>query len=166
MRRAQSVLQMTVVPVLLGVLLLLPCQAKARGGGARSAVVLVPHGVGSIQAFPRFGRRGYAHRRPRVRSRDGRRLSSIYLRRGYAGRRFQPGVPIGAYVTGAWPYAWTGFADMPAVRVPTIIKPEVIVIRPDPAGGVAVKTVTRYSYVAGCHAIANGYHCDTSGKSH
>lgn len=165
MRCARSIPLMAAIPVLVGALVL-PYQASARGGGARSAVVLVPRSAGAIRAVPGFHRYGSFHRHSWVRSRHSRKLSSIYLRPRYAGRRFLGGIPFYPYVVGAWPYAWTGYADMPVVQVQTIIKPEVIVIRPNPGGGVESKAVTNYSYVAGCHAIANGYHCDTSGKTH
>jgi hypothetical protein len=65
---------------------------------------------------------------------------------------------------GIWPY-WP-FIDTTPEQPPSERSepaPSVIVISGSPGGApqrVAPDTSADYSYVAGCHAIPNGYHCD------
>ena len=69
-------------------------------------------------------------------------------------------------VGGWWPYDWGlggyyGYAfppTQPAARP----EPQVIVIHADGQDRMtAAEAPADFSYVKGCHAIANGYHCDT-----
>ncbi len=65
----------------------------------------------------------------------------------------------------AWPSDWGtggyyGYA-YPPVQQPPPPEPQVIVIREDGQGRMATaEAPADFSYVKGCHAIANGYHCD------
>jgi hypothetical protein len=74
---------------------------------------------------------------------------------------FENGWPIGI-----WPL-WPGFDTTPMVVAPSgsdvPASPSVIVVSGLPNGAperTASATLPDYSYVAGCHAISHGYHCD------
>jgi hypothetical protein len=59
-----------------------------------------------------------------------------------------------------WPE--NGYPTVQAQDVPPS-QPQVIVISSDHKANPAVAdAMPDYSYVAGCHAIANGYHCEPS----
>ncbi len=66
---------------------------------------------------------------------------------------------------GWWPGDWGsggyyGYAYLPTQQAPTP-EPQVIVIRADGQGRMTTaEAPADFSYVKGCHAIANGYHCD------
>jgi hypothetical protein len=83
-----------------------------------------------------------------------------WWRNGWGGRGNWSG-PVGGW----WPADWGsggyyGFAYPPQVQAPAP-EPQVIVIHSDGQGSMtAVEAPADYSYVKGCHAIANGYHCD------
>jgi hypothetical protein len=75
-----------------------------------------------------------------------------------------------------WGGVWAGYPDgwwpgnayqlAPEQQTPPS-QPQVIVIGADNKGDVAAaNTVPDYSYVPGCHAIANGYHCDLADATH
>jgi hypothetical protein len=66
---------------------------------------------------------------------------------------------------GIWPY-WPSIDATPEQSFPERSQPapSVIVISGSPGGApqrAAPDAPAEYSYVAGCHAIPNGYHCDT-----
>jgi hypothetical protein len=84
--------------------------------------------------------------------------NDLLLRRG---DRFENGWPIGI-----WPF-WPDFDTIPTVVPPSGSEgpgsPSVVVVSGSPNGAperTASATLPDYSYVAGCHAIPNGYHCD------
>jgi hypothetical protein len=67
-----------------------------------------------------------------------------------------------------WPYSSIDGAipvEVPVAGSEVSSDPQVIMI-PGPAGGAPGQTAPEapadYSYVPGCHAIPNGYHCDAS----
>jgi hypothetical protein len=68
---------------------------------------------------------------------------------------------------GYWPDDWSdggGYAYQPQ---PAPAQPQVIVIHADADQHlVSADPMPDYSYVAGCHAIPNGYHCDTAATAH
>ena len=70
-------------------------------------------------------------------------------------------------VSGWWPSDWGsggyyGYAYPPQAQAPPP-EPQVIVISQDGQGRMkTAETPADYSYVKGCHAIANGYHCDAA----
>jgi hypothetical protein len=67
----------------------------------------------------------------------------------------------GAAVIG-WPY-YPAFEAIPVGPTEVSTQPQVIVISGDPGvtpTRTAPDTRLDYSFVAGCHAIPNGYHCD------
>jgi hypothetical protein len=70
--------------------------------------------------------------------------------------------PVGGW---SWPGDWGtggyyGYAYPPAQQAPPP-EPQVIVIRGDGQGRMTTaEAPADFSYVKGCHAIANGYHCD------
>jgi hypothetical protein len=62
---------------------------------------------------------------------------------------------------GDWPYAWWPMdTTSPQVVTEAPSRPEVIVISGANDGRGRAVAEDDYSYVAGCHAIPNGYHCD------
>jgi hypothetical protein len=68
---------------------------------------------------------------------------------------------------GAWPYSWP--MDTAPVTVDGgLANPSVIVISAAPSSAperTGPQTPPDYSYVPGCHAVPNGYHCDVSSKA-
>jgi hypothetical protein len=71
---------------------------------------------------------------------------------------FENGFPIGAWTY--WPYIDTVSSQAPAA--PTVI---VASAAPTPASQQKPSDqLPDYSYIPGCHAIPNGYHCDTTQK--
>jgi hypothetical protein len=68
---------------------------------------------------------------------------------------------------GYWPDDWSdggGYAYQPQ---PAPAQPQVIVIHADADQHlVSADPMPDHSYVAGCHAIPNGYHCDTAATAH
>jgi hypothetical protein len=69
--------------------------------------------------------------------------------------------PVGGWLPGDWGSGgYYGYAYPPQAQAPAP-EPEVIVINSDGQGRMTTaETAADYSYVKGCHAIANGYHCD------
>ena len=72
--------------------------------------------------------------------------------------------PVGGW---GWPGDWGsggyyGYANPPVQQVQAPApEPQIIVIRSDGQGRVTTaEAPADYSYVKGCHAIPNGYHCD------
>jgi hypothetical protein len=74
------------------------------------------------------------------------------------------GFPIG----GIWPGFWwpnTQVVEVPAAVEETAqpqMQPQIIIIRSDTAAHTVPEPPPDFGYVSGCHAIPNGYHCDTS----
>ena len=68
-------------------------------------------------------------------------------------------------MAGWWPGdsgsgGYYGYAYPPPARAPAP-EPQVIVINSDGQGRMtSAEAPADYSYVKGCHAIANGYHCE------
>lgn len=86
-------------------------------------------------------------------------IGNDLLRRG--GDRFEYGWPIAI-----WPF-WPSFDATPMVVTPSgsdgPMSPAVIGVSGSPNDAperTASATLPDYSYVTGCHAIPNGYHCD------
>jgi hypothetical protein len=133
-------------------------QAEARGGhgghgscGSHSGVHVGGRGV--ILYTGRFVQPGFLHD-PKVARRsvgDNRFLNHAYV--GFPWGGFWPGY-------GDWP---TGYTYQPLQQVPTPPQPpQVIVIRTDGNRRMATADAQPdISYVKGCYAIPNGYHCDT-----
>ena len=69
--------------------------------------------------------------------------------------------PVGGWWPGDWGSGgYYGYANPPLAQAPAP-EPQVIVINSDGQGRMrTAETPADYSYVKGCHAIANGYHCD------
>ena len=70
--------------------------------------------------------------------------------------------PVGSWWPGDWGSGgYYGYAYPPQAQAPAP-EPQVIVIHSDGQGRMTTaEAPADYSYVKGCHAIANGYHCDT-----
>jgi hypothetical protein len=80
---------------------------------------------------------------------------------GHDNEAFNPGV------AGFWPYSWWPTDTTPAQYAPAVpSEPQVIVIadshytQPRVVPSSSPGDPPDYGYVAGCHAIPNGYHCD------
>jgi hypothetical protein len=153
--------------------------ALAKGGGHGGAI----HGGsihgGSIHGLGVVGSGVHRFGAPVLRSAPVARVPSSLLRDNLApsvvprqysigndlllrrGDRFENAWPIGI-----WPF-WPDSDAIPMV-VPSSggdgrASPSVIVVSGSPNGAperTASATLSDYSYVAGCHAIPNGYHCD------
>ena len=68
--------------------------------------------------------------------------------------------PVGDWGAGYAGGGYYGYAYPPQARAPAP-EPQVIVISQDGQGHMrTAEAPADYSYVKGCHAIANGYHCD------
>jgi hypothetical protein len=124
--------------------------ALARGG-ATGIVATGPHFAGHARFAPPHFRARFPHiaaRRFNVRNDFGRQRATI-----------------GSVV--AWPYLWSlGPApeaiSMAGDQIPTA--PPVIVVSGSPNDAPlrsGPQAPMDYGYVAGCHAIPGGYHCDT-----
>lgn len=128
---------------------------SARGGG---------HGIG-ISSYPRT----LSVPAPRVSAHDGAVTPRVFVGRSdlrsRRGNQIENGWPVGL-----WPYGSTwypapletsaGGDDMPA-------NPQVIVVSgliTNAPERTAPQAPADYSYVPGCHAIPNGYHCDVARK--
>ena len=173
MRRA---LRFLVGSILLGLLAI--SQADARGGGGGSGAGFAGFHGGFVGA-PRAGfhvRSGIGVRRPPF----ARRQPLALVERDFAFRHFA-GIPNRLPNTfpfqntfpvwWGWPVGlgWPeGYAYQPPQQVQAPApEPQVIVIHTDGQGRMAKAEATAdYSYVKGCHAIANGYHCDTATETH
>jgi hypothetical protein len=72
------------------------------------------------------------------------------------------GGPVGSWWPGDWGSGgYYGYAYPPQAQAPAP-EPQVIVIHSDGQDRMTTaEAPANYSYVKGCHAIANGYHCDT-----
>ena len=70
--------------------------------------------------------------------------------------------PVGSWWPGDWGSGgYYGYAYPPQAQAPAP-EPQVIVIHSDGQDRMTTaEAPANYSYVKGCHAIANGYHCDT-----
>jgi hypothetical protein len=67
------------------------------------------------------------------------------------------GWPVGDWWPGGYSYQPVQQAQDPPVQ------PQVVVIRSDGNGRMqTAEAAPDYGYIEGCHAIPNGYHCDTT----
>lgn len=152
-------------------LILPPVSADAHSGATGAGF---PSGLVPLNG-PAF------HVRPAIRAyhgfhRSAGRTSGGFHRRGrgFAGRGF---TPYGYSPYGYWPYSywpgdwsdygfsgpsWPGGAQVVVAPPPAPALPQIIVIRPATAGSAMSEAKLDYSYVPGCHAIPNGYHCDSA----
>jgi hypothetical protein len=164
MRKRISWLPTIVILSLLGTGSIAP--ALARGGatgsgGARASSAFFVHGsrtfTRSHAVTPRFAARNRAFIARNIGVRNGLRF------RG--GNQFLNSWPLGFWPdwwSDSWPYSWpTGTTPVAAGQGPS--DPSVIVISSVP-NLAPVQTPPQappdYSYVPGCHAVPNGYHCD------
>lgn len=130
--------------------------ALARGGGGGSG-----GGRGSA-AFAGHGPRAFVRSHAMIRRFAGRNIAFQNNLRLHRGAQWQSGWPIAS-----WLYSWP--IDTTPVGIPLVgserqAGPYVIVIA-DSLNRAPERTAPSllpdYSYVPGCHAIPNGYHCDT-----
>jgi hypothetical protein len=149
-----------------------PASARGSGHGGSS------HG-GGISGLRVHGSGVHRFGAPALRSAPGVRVPSALIRGNLAagvvhrqhivgndllrrrGDRFENGRPIGI-----WPF-WPDYDPIPMVGPSSgsdgLASPSVIVVSGSPNSAperTASATLPDYSYVAGCHAIPNGYHCD------
>jgi hypothetical protein len=76
-------------------------------------------------------------------------------------RKGQVLAPTGVLFGGdywSWPDTGQVVTYAPPPEEP--VQPEVIVLQSDSNGPKVAEAAPDYGYVAGCHAIPNGYHCD------
>ena len=74
------------------------------------------------------------------------------------------GVPLG-WPIGDW---WPGYAYQPVQQAEEgPAQPQILIIHTDGQGRTqTAEAAADFSYVKGCHAIPNGYHCDLPDESH
>lgn len=160
--------RLSVVTVVLGCLAIAQADARGAGGtagrGGTGVIAFHPHPAarGTRGSFLRSP--GFANNRPI------RRVALGPLRQHHLPRTFRIALPV--WWGGIWPgYVYDGSSGngyQPALAQETPPpQPQVIVISAEnkmhPA---AADTMPDYSYVHGCHAIANGYHCELSDAAH
>ena len=80
-------------------------------------------------------------------------------------RREQAFAPTGVLFGGDWWWPDMGQAEAYAPPPDAPVQPEVIFIQSDNKQPRVAEATPDYGYIAGCHAIPNGYHCDTSGAA-
>jgi hypothetical protein len=103
-------------------------------------------------------------------NRFGERTVAAQLFRFPQGLRFNRRIPVrnGFWPLSIWPDGvLTSQYDVPPVQEVPQATPEVIIVGgtvggtgPAPSDDPASRTPPDYSYVPGCRAIPNGYHCD------
>jgi hypothetical protein len=164
----QGIARLSAVAVLLICLPIAQGDAYGAAGGGSTAVVAFRPGIavrggGGSGSF--VGTRGF------VANRTISRLPSGTSRQHQFARTFQSRTSQMAFPWwwgGIWPGSpdgwWPENAYQPAqVQEPPPSHPQVIVISGDHKERLAAAdTMPDYSYVPGCHAIANGYHCEVS----
>ena len=145
----RCVLQFSVVPMLLG---LLASQADARSGsGGFSGGIVIGASAAHIS-------RQFIARRPVL---PAQRIRASNLQRLHQRSLAQNGIPIGGIWPGfGWPDATQAVAA-PAIDATAQPQPEVIIMHSDTAAHTASEPPPDFGYIPGCHAIPNGYHCDT-----
>jgi hypothetical protein len=134
---------------LLGTGSMAPAVARGGGGGHGIGIARFPARVSPVFRLGRIRTPGFVAGRDRVRN--------DVFRRGDAFRN--------SGLAGIWPYPWWPYDTTPAdvgTAVPS--EPHVIVISDSnyTQGRIAPTPgdPPDYSYIPGCHAIPNGYHCD------
>jgi hypothetical protein len=142
-------------------------QANARTGGGGG------FGSSFSSSFRGFSS-GFIHVAPSGHSVNGFHRQLLPHRQFFAAQRFgalhlrrQAFAPNGVLYGGYWwwPNVGQGVTYSPTPGAPVEqVQPEVIVIQSDNKEPKVAEATPDYGYVAGCHAIANGYHCDTSGS--
>ena len=166
----QRGLQYSVATILIA-LLAMP-QADARGGGGGGGGGF--HGGfsgfrGSVRIGCPIARPVFVHN-PRVGFPARQSLPIARRNNQFAGTTF-PWSGAGWWPAGDWGggYAgggYYGYAYPPQPQAPAP-EPQVIVISQDGQGRMrTAEAPADYSYVTGCHAIANGYHCDAPTATH
>jgi hypothetical protein len=158
-------LRYSIVPVLLGLLAMPQAEARGGGGGGGGGFVAA-HGGAPVAALRTsngviVGRRGF------VRHQSLAPFTARGFSRRFARNGFQNGFPAWADGWG-WPIGdwWPGgYGYQPDQPAPEPrVQPQVIVIRADGDGHMQTTQAAApdYGYIEGCHAIPNGYHCNTS----
>jgi hypothetical protein len=151
--------RLLVLPALVAVVSTATADARVIGGGTGLSVRIGPFANGFHHGFP--PRPGFA-RNPRAAP-----FAQHLLHRHQFPRPVQTAFPW--WWAGVWPGDWgPGYAYQPAqpTEAPPS-QPQIVVIQGDGTEHMTrAETTPDYSYVPGCHAIANGYHCDPPGETH
>jgi hypothetical protein len=162
-------LRVSILILLLGFLVI--DQAEARGGGGGGAVgghaggSSGPHG-GGFRGGPRavvvFNNRG--GRVVNLNSAKLARGEAFGLRQSLIRNRFRNGIPVG-WPIGDW---WPGYGYQPVQQTDEgPAQPEIFIIHTDGQGRTeTAEAAADLSYVKGCHAVPNGYHCDLPDEGH
>ena len=145
----RPVIRLTVAAAVLG--LLAVSQADARGGGG---------GGGGFHFGGGFRHGGFVHRGFPIRH----PLAARNLRQ----QRVANNLNNGAIWPGWWGGGWGdwgsgGYSYPPQQTTPVPDPPQIVVIHSDGNGKMTTAEANQgeVTLVPGCHAIANGYHCDT-----
>jgi hypothetical protein len=138
------------------------------GGSGVHGAIRRP-GVVRNRPIAPFAARGFAFRQFTSFPNGFRNGPDIFS--GWWGNGFQNGFPAWSGGGWGWPVGdwWPGeYTSQPVQQVQAPApEPQVIVIRTDGQGRMtATEAAPDYSYVKGCHAIPNGYHCDATTETH
>jgi hypothetical protein len=156
-------LKWSIALILVGTLAI-PQAADARGGGGGVGSGFHGASRGAFHSGNGFRHPGFVRNQQVARFAD---------RWSFQNRRLadnpQNGSPAWWGGGWGWGYDWPnygyGYGYQPTQVAPS--QPQVIVIRSDGDGRITttVPAADDYGYITGCHAIPNGYHCDTATKT-
>lgn len=144
------------LPAVLGVVSIAQAEAHVIGGAVGLSVHIGPLAHGFHHGFVR--RPGLAH------NLHAGLFPHHPLRHQFV-RPLQSAIP---WWGGAWPGDWwPAYAYQPAQQTEAPpSQPEIVVIQGNgPEHMTKAETIPDYSYVPGCRAIANGYHCDAPAET-
>jgi hypothetical protein len=131
--------------------------AAARGGGGGGLGFAAPHAAFAARAPFATGRFHAGTRRIA----RGPFIRGPFIRGGDFGRGRGVARNIGPVV--AWPYLWSLDAGPQVIQMPGSDPPSaqpLIIAAGPPPQSYGPAPLPDFSYVAGCHAIPGGYHCD------
>lgn len=151
---------LSITAAVLGVAALRPAEARSVGGasGGRGIAAFSTRAGPVAHGLPSFVRR------PQLSS---NRLLHPPLHEHQFARTIPMTIPWwGSIRPGDW---WPGYGyQLPQQVQASSAQPQITIIGGGSEGRVAEtpETTPDYSYVPGCHAIPNGYHCDVPSEAH
>jgi hypothetical protein len=167
-------LRFSTLIVLCSFLAIPQAEARSSGGGGAVGGHAGSFGIHGGGFRGTAGFRGGLRRLAVVNNRIGRmnalnvsrrfRGDAFGVRQSFARNRFQNGIPL-SWPIGGW---WPGYGYPPvqlAEEAPA--QPQIFIIHTDGQGRTqTAEAAPDLSYVKGCHAVPNGYHCDLPDEDH